>query len=213
MSSFQVSGDFVVECQISCEKGSEAVDYSNLTDEGLLALIARGDPDALSELYRRHNRLVYSLAAKMLADSSLAEEISLDVFTRVWEQGHTYRADQAKASTWLTSITRYRCIDLLRRQKSYPTIQQIPNWDETIQPAAPDRENPEEKTQLSMQQARIRAALDQLPDDQRTALALAYFRGLTHRQVADTLDQPLGTIKTRIRLALQKLREILRDED
>ena len=188
------------------------MDYPNLTDEGLLALIAIRDPDALGELYRRYSRLVYSLAMKMLAEPGLAEEISLDVFTRVWEQGHTYRADQAKASTWLTSITRYRCIDVIRRQKTFPAIQQIPNWDETIQPAAPVKESPEEKTQLSMQQTRIRAALSQLPDDQRKALALAYFKGLTHRQIADTLDQPLGTVKTRIRLALQKLREVLQDE-
>lgn len=188
------------------------MDYPNLTDEGLLALISRRDADALNELYRRYSRLVYSLAVQMLAEPNLAEEITLDVFTRVWEQGHTYRPDRAKASTWLTSIARYRCIDVLRRQKTRPAVQQVPNWDETIQPAASAKDGPEEKTQLSMQQARVRAALYQLPADQRTALALAYFRGLTHQQIAGTLDLPLGTIKTRIRLALKKLREILRDE-
>jgi RNA polymerase sigma-70 factor (ECF subfamily) len=188
------------------------VDYSNLTDEGLLALISRRDVDALSELYRRYNRVVYSLAVQMLADPGLAEEIALDVFTRVWEQGHTYRADRAKVSTWLTSITRYRCIDILRRQKTRPTIQQIPNWDETFQQPAPVKDNPEEMAELSIQQARLRAALNQLPTDQKMALALAYFRGLTHRQIADALNQPLGTIKTRIRLALKKMREVLEDE-
>ena len=198
--------------QTSCAEGSVAVASSNLTDEGLLALISRRDADALTELYRRYKRVVYSLAVQMLAEPSLAEETSLDVFTRVWEQGHTYRADRAKASTWLTSIARYRCIDILRRQKTQPTVQQISNWDETLQQSAPVKDNPEEKTQLSMQQARVRAALNQLPPDQRTALALAYFGGLTHRQIAETLDLPLGTIKTRIRLALKKLREALEDE-
>lgn len=187
------------------------MNYSTLNDETLILLVARTHPEALQALYERYSRLVFSLAVNIVGDQATAEEITLDVFTRVWEKAGTYRAERAKVTTWLTSITRYHAIDIVRRRGVRPEQHSL-SWAELSPAAMPVGNHPEEITELSFQRARVRAAVVQLPAEQQQALALAYFRGYTHRQVAEALDQPLGTIKTRIRLALQKLRQLLQDE-
>lgn len=188
------------------------MNYTTLDDAALIRLVARAQADALSELYDRYNRLVFSLALNMVGDQATAEEVTLDVFTRVWEKAETYRADQAKVSTWLTSITRYRSIDILRRQSTRPEQHSV-NWAEVSPEAMPSVNSPEEATELALQQERVRAAIAELPPDQKQALALAYFKGYSHSEIAQALDQPLGTVKTRIRLAMQKLRGMLHDEE
>ncbi len=187
------------------------MNYSTLDDTTLLILIAHAHPEALSELYDRYNRLVFSLALNLVSDYATAEDITLDVFTRVWEKAKTYRAEQAKVSTWLTSIARYRSIDVLRQQNSRPEQHSI-SWAEVSAIPILDPNDPEEVAELSMRQERIRIAIDQLSEDQKQVLALAYFKGYTHRQIAEMLGQPLGTVKTRIRSAMQKLRQILQGE-
>jgi RNA polymerase sigma-70 factor, ECF subfamily len=187
------------------------VNYSTLDDATLIILIAHAHPEALSELYDRYNRLVFSLALNLVNDYATAEDITLDVFTRVWEKAKTYRAEQAKVSTWLISIARYRSIDVLRQQNSRPEQHSI-SWAEVSARPLLDPNDPEEVTELSMRQERIRAAMSQLSEDQKQVLGLAYFKGCTHRQIAEVLGQPLGTVKTRIRSAMQKLRQILQGE-
>jgi RNA polymerase sigma-70 factor, ECF subfamily len=186
-------------------------DYSRYDDEKLISLITQLQEGALAYLYDRYNRLVFSLAFAIVNDRATAEEITLDVFMRVWQKAGTYRADQAKVSTWLTHIARNHAIDVLRRRAVRPD-QFAVDWDDAI-PAEDRSENdPQESTELSLQRERIQAALAQLPQEQKQALELAYFNGYTQRQISDVLKQPLGTIKTRLRLALQKLRDLLRDE-
>ena len=187
------------------------MDYSTLDDVTLISLVTRSHSDALSELYDRYSRLVFSLALSLVGDRSTAEEITLDVFTRVWHRAVTYRPEQAKVSTWLTSITRYRAIDILRQQGARG-MQSIVGWAEVAPAATPHVDGPEEAVELALQQQRVRSAMAKLPLDQKEALALAYFRGYTHREIAEALDEPLGTVKTRIRLAMQKLRQILQGE-
>lgn len=187
------------------------MDYSTLNDEALIRLVARAHEGALSELYDRYSRLIFSLALNLVGDRATAEEVTLDVFTRVWERAETYRSEQAKVSTWLSSIARYRCIDVLRRRGSRPEQRSV-GWAELSPGAMPSVEGPEGATELALQQERVRAALASLPQEQREPLALAYFQGYTHRQIAETLGQPLGTVKTRIRLAMQKLRDLLVEE-
>ena len=188
------------------------MNYTTLDDEALIRLVVRAQADALSELYDRYSRLVFSLALNVVGDRATAEEITLDVFTRVWEKAETYRSDQAKVSTWLTSITRHRSIDLLRRQKARPEQRSV-NWAEVSPEDMPSVNSPEEATELAQRQERVRAAIAELPSDQKQALALAYFKGYTHREIAQALDEPLGTVKTRIRLAMHKLRGMLHDEE
>jgi RNA polymerase sigma-70 factor, ECF subfamily len=186
------------------------VNYSILEDVELLKLIARAQPDALSELYDRYHRLVFSLALNSVADYATAEEITLDVFTRVWEKAATYQADRAKVTTWLLSMTRHRSIDLLRQRNNHLERNQV-NWADISAPAEPIDNSPEDMVELALQQESIRAAIAQLPTEQKQALALAYFRGYTHRQIAEILQQPLGTVKTRLRSAMQKLRQMLQE--
>jgi RNA polymerase sigma-70 factor (ECF subfamily) len=188
------------------------VDFSTLDDVALIRLIARASPEALSALYDRYGRLVFSLAFNALGDQALAEEVAQEVFFRIWEKAGTYRSEEAKVSTWLTSITRHRAIDLIRQRSVRPGLDRS-EWSETQLMLVPDSaDSPEAMTERALQQELVQRAIALLPEEQRRVLALAYFQGLTHSQIAELCNEPLGTIKTRIRLAMQKLRNILEDD-
>lgn len=180
-------------------------------DTVLIQLISEAQTDAMQELFDRYSRLVFSVAFAILGDRSVAEEATLDVFVRVWRGAKTYRSDRAKVSTWLIALTRHHAIDLLRWQKSRPDAHNL-SLDDFLSQYDPAIPNPETHVEKSLQREHIRAALAQLPPEQRQVLILAYFRGHSHQQIAEILKQPLGTIKTRIRLAMQKLRQLLSDE-
>jgi RNA polymerase sigma-70 factor (ECF subfamily) len=181
-------------------------------DDALIRLVALRRSDALSALYDRYSRLVFSLALHVVGDRETAEEITQDVFYRVWENAATYRSDQAKLTTWMTSITRYRAIDILRKRKIRPERDSLDWEDVELELNSGGLDSPEELTELALQQRRVRVAIAALPQDQQDVLALAYFQGLSHSQIAERLGQPLGTVKTRIRLAMQRLRDLLKDE-
>ncbi len=187
------------------------MDYTTLDDAALIRLLAYNRSEALDELYRRYARLVFSVALNAIGDADTAEEITQDVFTRAWEKAKTYDVEISKVSTWLISITRNRSIDELRRGRIRPERYSV-SWAEVQDDPVDEGASPEEKTELSWQQAAVRAAVASLPADQQQALALAYFKGYSHNEIAEALGEPLGTVKTRIRLALQKLREILADQ-
>jgi RNA polymerase sigma-70 factor (ECF subfamily) len=187
------------------------VDGSTLDDEVLIGWIAQGRAEALSELYGRYGRLVFSLALSSVGDQATAEEITQDVFLRVWQRAGQYRADRGKVSTWLSGMTRHRAIDQLRRRSSRPERHSMA-WAETSAEAEPFTSDVEEIVALTIERKRVRAAVAQLPENQRQVLALAYFQGLSQSQIAEVLDLPLGTVKTRVRLAMQKLRRILQGE-
>lgn len=180
-------------------------------DATLVKLIAQAQTSAFNQLYDRYNRLVFSIAIGMLGDHATAEEATLDVFVQVWRRAGTYRADQGKVSTWLVAITRHHVIDILRWQKTRPESDGL-DWDETSLPDGSVGRNAEQDAELSLQRERVRDALSRLPPDQREVLMLAYFKGYSHSQVAEVLAQPLGTVKTRIRLGMQKLRQLLKAE-
>ncbi len=188
-------------------------ELAGFSDDTLIRLIAMRRSDALSALYDRYSRLVFSLALHVVGDRETAEEITQDVFYRVWENAAAYRSDQAKLTTWMTSITRYRAIDILRKRQVRPERDSL-DWEDAEHELNPGLlESPEELTDLAMQQHRVRIAIAALPRDQQEVLALAYFQGLSHSLIAERLEQPLGTVKTRIRLAMQRLRELLKDEN
>jgi RNA polymerase sigma-70 factor (ECF subfamily) len=189
-----------------------STDYSKVDDPTLMRLIARSQEEALAQLYDRYNRLVFSLAFAIVRDRATAEEITLDVFMRVWQKAATYQPDRAKVSTWLTHITRNHAIDILRRWSSRPE-QQAVAWEEEIGPGYDSAgRSPAESAEDLLQREHIRTSLKTLPPEQRQVLLMAYFEGYTQTQIAETLRQPLGTIKTRMRLAMQKLRALLGSE-
>lgn len=181
---------------------------TKVDDIQLISLIAQAQSEALNELFERYNRLVFSVALAIVGDRAIAEEITLDVFVQVWKRAGTYQQDKAKVSTWLIAITRHHSIDILRWQKSRPENNNL-NLDGLSLHNGPVVHNLEENVELNLQRDRVRHALAQLPDDQREALLMAYFKGYTQSQISEVLGQPLGTIKTRIRLGMQKLRKLL----
>lgn len=190
------------------------MDYSKFDDDILLHLISRSHEAALSELYERYSRLIYSLALNSTGQPYLAEEVVQDVFIRVWERAGTYRTDQAKVVTWMASITRHLAIDLFRRQKVRPEGYQMP-WDDAVVNGQKRIEagSVEEMIEFSDRKQQVHAAMAELPDEQKIALAYAYFQGFSHREIAEALGEPIGTIKTRIRLGMLKLRSKLQAED
>ena len=160
----------------------------------------------MAELYDRHARPIYSLALRILGDATEAEDIVQEVFSQAWKQAARYSATRGAVAAWLMTLARSRAIDRLRAKRARPGEVS----DERVAGQLVDAGPPADSLVLSSEQvARVRAALDELPLLQRAAIELAYYEGLTHAEIADRLEQPLGTVKTRIRLAMLKLRDVL----
>ena len=184
------------------------MNYKNVSDNALIQQISQKNQDALGEIYDRYGRLVFSVAFHIVGEQSKAEEITQEVFIRVWEKSETYDSSKAKLSTWLISITRYRAIDINRRAKVRVEKNSI-NWDDVPVEQTPKSNGIEKEYESNWRRQLVRDAINKLPYEQKAAISLAYFHGLTHREIAETLHEPLGTIKTRIRLGMQKLRDLL----
>jgi RNA polymerase sigma-70 factor (ECF subfamily) len=174
---------------------------SQADDIRLLERIQAGDQTALVEIHTRYINLVYSMAYRVLGESMAAEEVAQDTFLRLWKKAYTYNAAKGRFATWLLTVTRRLAIDTLRvRQRQQPdsrlvSIDEEPEvWENVLSV----EENDLRRT--------LRSALSGLPVDQREPIELAYFYGLSQPEIADALDVPLGTVKTRIRLGMQKLR-------
>jgi RNA polymerase sigma-70 factor, ECF subfamily len=182
-----------------------------INDEELIRGIIEGKSGALGELYDRYGRLVYSLAYQVVGDSATAEEISQEVFLQVWNKAGTYQAVQGKVVTWLTSVARHKAIDSLRRKGARPEGHQI-GFETEDDLDLVDPVGVEEQVENSQRSLAIRRAIAHLPPEQQKALSMAYFKGMTHQEVADLIGEPLGTVKTRIRLAMLKLRLLLENE-
>ena len=193
-------------------ENAAVVDFSALADADLISRVADGDARALEVLYDRYSRVVYSFALRIVGDPQLAEELLQEVFFRAWQQGGAFRETRGAFVTWLLSITHNMAIDEVRKRRRRP--QKADSEDpETVLAAVPDtRQDVEDEVWLSSLRSTIEGALTQLPAAQRTAIELAYFGGLTQREIADRLGEPLGTIKTRMRLGIQKLREQLGEQ-
>lgn len=185
-----------------------AVSAEMVDDVSLIRLLALNQTDAISVLYDRYGRLVYSITLNSIGDRVVAEEIVQDVFTQVWKKANSFDPRIAKVSTWLISITRNRVIDELRREKTRPEKTSV-SWSDLSQRDSPQSPGPEEKMELSWRQSFIREALETISPNLREVLALAYFKGYSQSEIAELLGVPLGTIKSQIRLAMQKLRVVL----
>ncbi|HLG17786.1 MAG TPA: sigma-70 family RNA polymerase sigma factor [Blastocatellia bacterium] len=179
-------------------------------DEDWAALIreaARGDQSALATLYDRTNRLIFGLILRIVGDRATAEEVLLDVYTQVWRQASLYDTKRGAPLAWLMTIARSRAIDRVRSGK---TEQQGKESLETVGEVASMSISPEDSAAVSERQRLVRSALGSLSAEQRQVIELAYYSGLSHSEIALRLGQPLGTVKTRTRLGMMKLREMLR---
>jgi RNA polymerase sigma-70 factor, ECF subfamily len=177
-------------------------------DRQTIERMRRRDSAALADLYDRYARSVYSLACRILTDRTEAEDVVQEVFSQAWRQADAYDAKRAPVAGWLLMMTRTRAIDRLRaRNGRVQMVQALPTL-----PDPPDQhEGPEALAIGEQEAARVRAALDTLTESQRSAIELAYYEGLSQSDIAARLREPLGTVKTRIRTGLLKLRSALRD--
>jgi len=196
---------------MAVELEAGAVDLSALSDTDLIGRVSEGDAGALEILYERYNRIVYSFALRIVGDPQIAEELLQEVFFRTWQQGKAFRENRGAFVTWLLSITHNMAIDEVRKRRRRPQKADSAEPELVLAGVADTSQDVEGEVWLSSLRATIEKAMLQLPAAQREAIELAYFQGLTQREISERLGEPLGTIKTRMRLGIQKLREQLGD--
>ena len=176
--------------------------FAQLSDEALLAQMAQGEEPALAELYDRFGRVAYGLAVRVLRDQALAEDAVQDAFLGAWRTAAAFDPGRGTASTWLMTLVHRRAVDLVRREDRRRT-------DVLDDAPVAAGETTDEQAALREERRRVQAALVRLPPDQREALELAYYGGLTQAELAERLGVPLGTIKSRMFAGLGKLRDLL----
>jgi RNA polymerase sigma-70 factor (ECF subfamily) len=178
-------------------------EHTHLSDEALVALVGRGDDAALGELYDRLGRIAYGLALRVLRDERLAEDAVQEAFLGVWRGAAGYRADRAKASSWVLTLVHRRAVDLVRREDRR-RAGSLSEGD-----VAGEGPPAEDVAWLRFERERVQDALARLPDAQREAIELAYYGGFSQAELAERLGVPLGTIKSRMFSGLARLRELL----
>jgi RNA polymerase sigma factor (sigma-70 family) len=184
--------------------------HTHLSDEALIALVARGDDSALGELYDRVGRVAYGIAYRILRDERLAEDAVQEGFLAVWRSAASFRAERAKASTWIVTLVHRRAVDIVRREERRRTEP----LDADALPDAPEPSGTaEDEAWLGFERDRVLAAIRTLPDAQRETIELAYYGGYSQSELAERLGVPLGTIKSRMFAGLARLREVLDDAE
>jgi RNA polymerase sigma-70 factor, ECF subfamily len=179
------------------------INDQTVTDEALIARVLERDEAALGTLYDRHARVAFSLAYRIVNDPETAEEVVQEAFLTVWRRAETYRPERGSARTWLLTVVRNRAIDMVRGRAS--TTPTTPVDDLPL--VALD--SPEAEAIRSVEARVVRDAMAELPPEQRTVVELAYFGGLAYPEIAARTGVPLGTVKSRMRLALERLRALL----
>jgi RNA polymerase sigma-70 factor (ECF subfamily) len=172
------------------------------TDEELLAAMARGDERALGELYDRFGGIAYRLAVRVLRDPALAQDAVQDAFLAAWQTAVAFDPARGRASTWLLTLVHRRAVDVVRREDR----RRAEPLDEAPVAAG---DAVDESVEVREERRRVQAALAELPSDQREALELAYYAGLSQSELAERLGVPLGTVKSRMFTGLSKLRDLL----
>jgi RNA polymerase sigma-70 factor, ECF subfamily len=184
-------------------------DIRNLADEEVMQLVQRGDARAFELLYDRHGGAAFSLAYRMVADRAAAEDISQEAFLSIWRSRLRYQPDRGSVRTWVLGIVHHRAIDALRRNLAHQR-RRAPLEGVEQRHEAPERTDVEAARR---EEARhVRKALEALPEEQCQVIELAYFGGFTHSEIAEALGMPMGTVKGRMRLGLDKLRRELAGE-
>ncbi|MBE2238770.1 MAG: sigma-70 family RNA polymerase sigma factor [Caldilineaceae bacterium] len=181
------------------------------SDERLLQLVVQQNADAIELLYDRHSQTVFGLIVRILRDQTVAEEVLQETFWQVWEQASSYRGSGAVAA-WLCRIARNKALDRLRKIKRRPETVAVdmPShelWDMAVSTA--QISSVEQSAEQNWRAQQVRSALLALPEEQRLCVELAYFDGLSHSQIAELNNLPLGTVKTRLRLGMEKLERLL----
>jgi RNA polymerase sigma-70 factor, ECF subfamily len=181
-------------------------DLRNLADEEMMQLVQAGDPRAFELLYDRHGGAAFSLAYRMVGNRTSAEDVTQEAFLSIWRSRLRY--DQARGSvrTWVLGIVHNRAIDALRRSVAHDRRRETMDG---VEERFESRDRTDVEAARREEARSVRSALATLPEDQRRTIELAYFGGFSHSQIAELLDEPVGTVKGRMRLGLEKLRRQL----
>lgn len=182
----------------------------NLNDEQLMAQVALGDTTAYEVLYDRYSSAIMGFALRITGNYGLAEEVVQETFWRIWRKADSFRTQRGAFANWFFSIARNLSIDILRRQRTQ--AQPASEAEQIIEQVVDQQADVAEIAWLQVKHQQVRGAVAILPADQRNVIEMAYFRGMTRQEIAQTTGEPLGTIHTRARLALQKLRETLQTQ-
>ena len=180
------------------------------TDDQLISALRQGEGWAMTALYDRYARLVFSLSLRILNDRSAAEEAAQEVFVKVWKRAKDYDAARGKFSSWLSGIAHNHAIDELRRRRVRPSAS---DDEDAMAEVVSNDLAPLDLALQSLEHQRIVDALQAIPAEQRKPIEMAYFEGYTQQEISDRLREPLGTIKTRMRLGMQKLKGLLDESD
>ena len=178
--------------------------FSDLPDPALVERVAQGDRSAFLELYDRHVSRVFALATRMLGDRASAEEVTQDAFLKLWTRARAFSTTRGALLTWLLTIARNNALDRIRLEARRPALAEASLSD--LEDGRPDLQAPGSGSEEARWRS-LRFALAELPDGQRQVIELAYYQGLTHSQMAEMLGLPLGTVKTRLRLGMERLRD------
>ena len=188
------------------------LNYNDLEDEQIITLIANGEKDGLEVFYNRYASSVFSLARYMLKESTLAEEVTQDIFLNLWLKASSYSPQRGKPRAWFMSIAHHRIIDVIRaRKRSAQSTNQVAHELLDLHPSR--QIGTEEQAHRNLDREYVISLLEDLPEEQREVIVLAYFEGYSQSEIATKLNQPLGTVKTRVRLAMQKLRAALQHKE
>jgi RNA polymerase sigma-70 factor (ECF subfamily) len=187
------------------------VEFQDLEDRQLIQRTALGDKEALEELYTRYSTGVYALARFMLRQEALAEEATQDIFLNIWLKASSYEPDRGEPRAWIMSVAHHKVVDIIRSRRRNITITD-PKEYETLDLLPSSQIATDEEAELNLERECIRKALSALPPIQREVIILAYYGGYSQSEIAQKLNQPLDTIKTRVRLAMQKLRAQLEQD-
>ena len=181
-------------------------------DRQLLQRIVEQDRDALDTLYGRYMTPVYSMALNMLKQPPLAEEVTQDVFLNIWLKASSFNAERGQPRSWIMSVAHHRVVDVIRSRRR-TTSMTDPEGYETLERLPSGGASVESQVEQNLDRERIMGALANLPQSQQEVILLAYFEGYSQSEMAGLLSLPLGTIKTRVRLAMQKLRQVLQADE
>ena len=175
--------------------------------------MSQGDVDALDVLYDRYARAVFSFAVRIVHDGRIAEEVLQEAFMRSWQQSGRFELNRGNYASWLLSITHNLAIDEVRKSQRRPQKADMVDITDVLRSEIDTTVNIEEAAEATELRGVIRDAMDHLPEAQRRTIELAYFEGLSQREIAAFLNEPLGTIKTRMRLGMQKLKDVLSEQE
>jgi len=210
LSEVETLDEVLAETEPATTLPTPAVEQGAISDEALMQAIARGNAAALSTLYERYASILKALTIRVVHDEAEADDLLQEVFMQVWQQAKNYSSDKGKPLGWIVTLTRRRAIDRLRKRQAYCRAKDRFEVTTDRQPESWVHNRIEDDIHLEDMRTFLKVKIDALPPFQRQAIEMAFFKGMSQREIALATETPLGTIKTRLELGLRKLSESIR---